>query len=344
MGQVRIGISGWRYEPWRGIFYPKDLAQRRELEFAARAFSSIELNGSFYSLQHPRSYAAWYNETPDDFIFSVKGPRYITHIRKLNQVEIPLANFFASGVFNLKEKLGPLLWQFPPLLRYDEQRFDRFFSLLPRDTAQALSLARRRDARMNGRARLAIDSNRPLRHAIEIRHHSFACESFIALLRRHRIALVVADTAGKFPYLEDVTADFMYLRLHGDKQIYASGYTDAALERWQQRIRQWMSGAQPRDAILASRLKSPPRKARDVYAYFDNDVKVRAPFDADRLRQLLNLQQPDPSLVFPDRRHLKGFKAPPLLPPDQRWRARPQSAARKARGINRPAANSAHRR
>jgi uncharacterized protein YecE (DUF72 family) len=343
MGQVRIGISGWRYEPWRGIFYPKELAQRRELEFAARAFSSIELNGSFYSLQHPRSYAAWHNETPDDFIFSVKGPRYITHIRKLNQVEIPLANFFASGLFNLKEKLGPLLWQFPPSLRYDEQRFDRFFALLPRDTAEALSLARRRDSRMNGRARLAIDSNRPLRHAIEIRHNSFACESFIALLRRHGIALVVADTAGKFPYLEDVTTDFMYLRLHGDKQIYASGYTDAALDRWQQRIRQWMRGAQPRDAIVASNLKSAPRKSRDVYAYFDNDVKVRAPFDAERLMQMLGLERLDASFVFPDRRHLKGFKASPLLP-DQRWLSRPQRAARQARAINRPAANSANRR
>ena len=313
MGQVRIGISGWRYEPWRGIFYPKELAQRRELEFAARAFNSIELNGSFYSLQHPRSYAAWYNETPDDFIFSVKGPRYITHILKLSQVEIPLANFFASGVFNLKEKLGPLLWQFPPLLRYDEERFDRFFRLLPRDTSAALSLARRRDSRMNGRARLAIDCNRPLRHAIEIRHNSFACESFIALLRRHGIALVVADTAGKFPYLEDVTAEFMYLRLHGDKKIYASGYTDAALDRWRQRIEQWTNGGEPPDATLASSLKSPPHESRDVYAYFDNDVKVRAPFDADRLRQMLGLKRPDASLVFPDRRHLKGFKASRLL-------------------------------
>jgi uncharacterized protein YecE (DUF72 family) len=327
MSEVRIGISGWRYEPWRGVFYPPQLPQRRELEFAARAFNSIELNGSFYSLQHPRSYAAWYNETPDDFIFSVKGPRYITHIRKLNQVEIPLANFFASGLFNLKEKLGPLLWQFPALLRYDEQRFERFFSLLPRDTGEALSLARRRDSRMNGRARLAIDVSRPLRHAIEIRHDSFACESFIALLRRHGIALVVADTAGKFPYLEDVTAEFIYLRLHGDKKIYASGYTDAALDRWQQRIRQWIRGGQPRDAILAASTTAPPRKQRDLYAYFDNDVKVRAPFDADRLRELLGLERADTSFVFPDRRRLRRFKTSPPVP-DQRWRARAQSAAR----------------
>src|SRR3954452_18568174 len=293
MSELRIGISGWRYEPWRGVFYPPELAQRRELEFAARAFNSIELNGSFYSLQHPRSYAAWYNETPDDFIFSVKGPRYITHIRKLNQVEIPLANFFASGLFNLKEKLGPLLWQFPALLRYDEQRFERFFSLLPRDTGEALSLARRRDARMNGRARLAIDSNRPLRHAIEIRHNSFVCESFIALLRRHGIALVVADTAGKWPYLEDVTADFMYLRLHGDKQLYASGYTDAALDRWADRIRRWSRGGEPSDAQRAAKTPPAALRSRDVYCYFDNDIKVRAPFDADRLITKLGLERTD---------------------------------------------------
>src|SRR6185436_7634897 len=316
MSQIRIGISGWRYEPWRGIFYPTDLAQRRELEFAARAFSSIELNGSFYSLQHPRSYAEWYDETPADFVFSVKGPRYITHIRKLNQIEIPLANFFASGLFNLKEKLGPLLWQFPPLLRDDEDRFDRFFSLLPRDTAQALALARRRDARMNGRARLAIDRNRALRHAIEIRHNSFVCESFIKLLRRHEIALVVADTAGKWPYLEDITADFMYLRLHGDKKIYSSGYTDAALDRWQQR-----------DATLTSSVTAPPRKSRDVYVYFDNDVKVRAPFDADRLMQKLGLMRADTSFIFPDRRRLGNFKASPRVP-DQRWRARAPTTVR----------------
>lgn len=315
---IRIGISGWRYEPWRGIFYPKELAQRRELEFASRAFNSIELNGTFYSLQTPQSYARWYDETPDDFVFSVKGPRYITHVRRLKEIEAPLANFFASGIFNLKEKLGPLLWQFPPFFRYEEDRLELFFSLLPRDTAQALAIARGREARMHGRARLAIDRNRPLRHAIEIRHESFATKSFIALLRRHSVALVVADTAGKWPYLEDVTADFMYLRLHGDKKLYASGYGDAALERWRRRIQKWTTGSQPRDASLVSTVKPPSQKTRDVYAYFDNDVKVRAPFDADRLRHMLGLERADRSLLFPDRNALKGIKAPLPLPA-RRW-------------------------
>jgi uncharacterized protein YecE (DUF72 family) len=318
-GKIRIGISGWRYEPWRGVFYPGDLAQKRELEFASRAFASIELNGSFYSLQTPQSYASWHDETPDDFVFSVKGPRYITHIRRLKEVEAPLANFLASGVFNLRAKLGPILWQFPPFFRYDEERFDQFFSLLPRDTAQALRLARGRDARMHGRARLAIDRPRPLRHAIEIRHESFATESFVALLRRHGIALVVADTAGKWPYVEDVTTDFMYLRLHGDKKLYASGYTDAALERWQRRIRQWAAGSQPRDAKLAAAGQTPARRPRDVYVYFDNDVKVRAPFDADRLMQKLGIERAERSFVFPGRSGLRRVKVPSALP-SRRWR------------------------
>jgi len=317
-GTIRVGISGWRYEPWRGVFYPTDLAQKRELEFASRAFASIELNGSFYSLQTPQSYANWHDETPDDFVFSVKGPRYITHLRRLKDVEAPLANFLASGVFNLRGKLGPILWQFPPFFRYDEERFDKFFSLLPRDTAQALKLARGRDARMHGRARLAIDRQRPLRHAIEVRHESFATESFVALLRRHGIALVVADTAGKWPYLEDVTADFMYLRLHGDKELYASGYTDAALERWRRRIRQWAAGSQPRDAKLAAGRQPSGRQPRDVYVYFDNDVKVRAPFDADRLMHKLGIERAEGSFAFPRRAALGRVRVPKALPA-RRW-------------------------
>jgi uncharacterized protein YecE (DUF72 family) len=288
-GEIRIGISGWRYGPWRGVFYPQRLAQHRELEFAARQFPSIEINGSFYSLQRPESYAAWYADTPPGFVFSVKGSRFITHMKRLREIEAPLANFFASGVFNLREKLGPFLWQFPPNFRYERGRFERFFALLPRDTRAAASLARRRDARMRGRARLAIDANRPLRHAIEIRHDSFLVEDFVSLLREYRIALVVADTAGKWPYCEDVTADFMYLRLHGDKEIYASGYTPRALDRWAKRIAAWSCGGEPPDAVKISRRAPPPRRRRDVYCYFDNDIKVKAPFDA---RNLIRRLQP----------------------------------------------------
>src|SRR3954470_18008477 len=195
MSTIRIGISGWRYEPWRGVFYPQDLAQHRELAFASRAFPSVEINGSFYSLQTPASYAQWYAATPADFVFSVKGGRYLTHILRLRDPLRPLANFFASGLFNLREKLGPILWQFPPSLRFDAEIMKRFLELLPQDTEQALSLARRRERRMVGRVRLAIDAPRAMRHAVEIRHESFIDESFVQMLHEHNVALVVADTA-----------------------------------------------------------------------------------------------------------------------------------------------------
>jgi uncharacterized protein YecE (DUF72 family) len=331
MANIRIGISGWRYEPWRRIFYPADLPQYRELEFSARAFPSIEINGSFYSLQTPASYSAWHAATPADFVFSVKGPRYITHILRLKNVLEPLANFFASGVFNLREKLGPILWQFPPSLRYDPDRFEEFLGLLPRDTEQALRLARRRDARMHGRSALRIDARRKLRHAVEIRHESFVRTEFIEQLRRHRVALVVADTAGKWPYLEDVTADFMYLRLHGDKQLYASGYTDAALERWSERIRVWQRGREPRDAQRVDGAGA-AAKTRDVFCYFDNDVKVRAPFDADRLMQKLGLTRSDTTFVFPNRRVLRNIRPVAPLPPFRWRRPRAASVRKPARG------------
>jgi uncharacterized protein YecE (DUF72 family) len=288
-GAIRIGISGWRYPPWRGVFYPRDLTQKRELEYASWRFRSIELNGSFYSLQRPESYALWRDETPDDFVFGVKGPRFITHIKRLRDVEKPLANFFASGLLRLGAKLGPLLWQFPPTLRWQPELFDAFFELLPRSTAAALSLARRRESRMHGRAALSIDDDRPLRHAIEIRHDSFRDPAFIDQLRRHRIGLVVADTAGRWPLLEDVTADFVYLRLHGDEELYVSGYTRAALDRWAQRIEAWAAGGEPSDAARASGAKAPRTSARDVYCYFDNDVKVHAPFDANALARRLGV-------------------------------------------------------
>ena len=284
MARIRIGISGWRYPPWRGVFYPKELVQRDELAYASRQFPSIELNGSFYSLQRPESYARWREATPRGFVFAVKAPRFITHVRRLRDIDAPLANFFASGVFELRDKFGPVLWQFPANFKYDHDLFARFFERLPRDTDAALKLARRRDFRMKGRTRLAIDRNRRLRHAIEVRNPDFLDASFVELLREHDIALVVADTAGKWPYVEEVTASFMYLRLHGDKQLYTSGYTDAALDRWAARIRAWHKGLQPRDAARVAGASAPPRrKSRDVYCYFDNDAKVCAPFDAAKL-------------------------------------------------------------
>jgi len=179
------------------VWYPEGLPQRRELEFGGRHFPTVEINGSFYSLQRPEYYDDWYRQTPPGFVFAVKGSRYITHLLRLKNIDKPLANFFASGIFNLREKLGPFLWQFPPQFSFDPGRFDGFFSRLPRTTGQALSLARRRDARMTGRARLAIDEDRPLRHAVEIRHPSFMNQDFVSLLRKHDIGLVVADTADK---------------------------------------------------------------------------------------------------------------------------------------------------
>lgn len=220
MAEIRIGISGWRYTPWRGVFYPSNLPQRLELHYASRILPTIEINGSFYSLQYPQSYRRWHEDTPEDFVFAVKGPRFITHMKKLNDVDMPLANFFASGLFNLERKLGPILWQFPPNFRYDRQRLVKFFELLPRDTESALKLARKRAARMKGRSRLAIDATRPLRYAVEIRHESFCDPSFIELLREHNIALVIAETAKRWPMMQDITADFVYLRLHGDKELY----------------------------------------------------------------------------------------------------------------------------
>lgn len=293
VARVRIGISGWRYKPWRGRFYPDDLPQRAELEFASRRFPSIELNGSFYSLQRPQDYARWHSQTPDGFVFAVKAPRYITHILRLRHIDTAMANFFASGLFELREKLGPILWQFPPSLKFDPAVFDAFLALLPRDTAQAQRLARRHDQRVHGRARLAFDRPRRLRHAVEVRHESFRDRHFIALLRRHGVALVVADTAGKWPLLEDVTAGFMYLRLHGDAELYASGYDAAALDDWARRIRAWAGGRQPPHARRASPSLPPQRKSRDIYCYFDNDAKVKAPGDARALMQRLRVAWPD---------------------------------------------------
>ena len=294
MSDIRIGISGWRYAPWRGDFYPKGMPQRRELEFASRAVGSIEINGSFYALQTPQRYANWYADTPDDFIFSVKAPRYITHVLRLRDVAQPLANFFASGLLRLRGKLGPVLWQFPPSMKFDRPLFEQFLQQLPHDTEQARALARHASAQLHVPGYLDAADDRPVRHAVEVRNTSFAVSEFVELLRQHGVALVVADTAGKWPYAEDITADFMYLRLHGDAKLYTSGYSPQALRRWQQRIEAWTEGGQPEDARLIDPEHRPQRRERDLYCYFDNDVKVRAPYDARHLLENLGrLPQPD---------------------------------------------------
>ena len=299
MAGIRIGISGWRYEPWRKTFYPEDLTQKRELEYASRQLNSIEINSSFYSLQRPCSWKQWYAETPKDFVFSVKGSRYITHMRRLKEIDEPLANFYAQGVLALNEKLGPFLWQFPPNFKYDRERLARFFEKLPRDMKEAARLAKKHTAFMKGRTFIETEKNHRLRHAIEIRHESFKTPEFVELLRKQDVALVVADTAGKWPFFEDLTSDFVYARLHGDEQLYVSGYTPKALDAWADRVRAWLKGSEIAGAEHAS--KKPPRKlkSRDVHLYFDNDVKVRAPFDAIGLSQRVGGYLPNPLPTSP---------------------------------------------
>ena len=286
---IRLGISGWRYAGWRGKFYPRDFPQRRELEFASGEFNSVEIKGSFYSLQLPSSYERWYSETPSDFMFAVKGPRFITHMKRLRDIETPLANFFASGVLALREKLGPILWQLPPNFRWNRERLENFFDLLPRDTGEASRLARKHDDHLKTRGWLKIDNVRPLYHALEVRHDSFMVPDFFDLLCSHRTAFVFADTAGKWPYAENVTANFVYIRLHGATQLYVSGYSNSELEWWANRIKLWQRGKQPKDAKVIGTNKIDNRSRR-VFVYFDNDAKVHAPFDALRLSQLLSVK------------------------------------------------------
>jgi uncharacterized protein YecE (DUF72 family) len=267
---VRVGISGWRYPPWRGVFYPRGLPQRRELEYAARRLDSVEINGSFYSLQRPSSYRAWAAATPDDFLFAVKGSRFITHMKKLRDIETPLANFLASGLLALGPKLGPVLWQLAPRHRYDRGQLEDFLPRLPRTHGEAAQVGAGHDDRLREPAHLDVDDpGRPLRHVLEVRHPTFADNpELIELLQRHEVGIVIADAAGLWPYYDAVTSPVAYVRLHGDTELYTSGYGEEALQTWAARVRRW-------------------RRQADVYVYFDNDAKVHAPHDAIRLTQIL---------------------------------------------------------
>lgn len=286
---VYVGISGWRYPTWRNVFYPRGLKHREELAYASRALRTIEINGSFYSLQRPSSYQCWYDETPADFTFAVKGGRFITHNKKLRDCEAPLANFLASGVLALEDKLGPILWQLPPQLSFDRDRLARFFDLLPRSTADAARFAKKNhDGRLKTGTYFDVRGNWPMRYAVEPRHETFLDDAFVELLREREIALCVADTAGKWPYIEEVTADFAYVRLHGSKRLYASGYSTAELNDWAMRIHRWQA-----------------TDVRDVYVYFDNDVKVRAPFDAMNLAARFDWGE---RVAFPRKLHREAEK------------------------------------
>lgn len=289
-GDIRIGISGWTYAPWRGVFYPAKLPHKQELAFAARQFGTIEINGTHYGLQRPDSFLRWRTETPDDFVFAVKGSRYITHMLKLRDVKTPIANFFASGLLALGPKLGPLLWQFPPRMRFHPDVFDKFLALLPHDLKSAQRLARKHDQRLKGRAWLKIERNLRVRHAVEIRHQSFLTEEFVTLLRRYGVGLVVADSVD-WPRKMDLTADFVYCRLHGSEELYTSGYHGEAIDAWAKLVRAWAKGKDPKQADRISRPARMRNNGRDVFVYFDNDAKVRAPVDARKLMGRLRLKR-----------------------------------------------------
>jgi uncharacterized protein YecE (DUF72 family) len=270
---IWIGTSGWRYPRWRGDFYPRRLRQRDELRYAAEHMNSVEINGSFYSLQRRSRFEEWAASVPEDFVFAVKGGRFITHMKKLRGIETPLANFFASGVLALDQKLGPIIWQLPPNLGFNAGRMDEFFAQLPRSAGSAAGIAAHHDQRIPDDQALvkAAHPRRRLRHAIEVRHESFRTQEFYQLLRRYKLALVISDNPGKWPIFTELTTDLMYLRLHGHDQLYVSGYSDRELDEWATKISSWAE------------------RGCDVYVYFDNDAKVHAPFDAMNLMERLGV-------------------------------------------------------
>ncbi|HXG43140.1 MAG TPA: DUF72 domain-containing protein [Gemmatimonadales bacterium] len=237
MTRIVVGTSGWDYPGWRGLFYPARLPRRAWLAYASRHFNSIELNGTFYSLKSPGVFASWARAVPGrGFVFAVKGSRYLTHQLELANPAGALANFFASGVLALGRKCGPFLWQLPPGLAFDLARLEAFLASLPRDSQSAARLARRHHRRLRYGALAKTTVRVRYRHALEVRHASFACEECYDLLRAYRTALVTADTAGRYPCLDQPTADFAYLRLHGSRVLYASGYSDRELAAWADRI------------------------------------------------------------------------------------------------------------
>ena len=268
---ARVGISGWRYAGWRGTFYPPGLPQRRELAHVAERLSTLEVNGSFYSLQRASSWRAWAAEVPADFLFAVKGPRYLTHMLKLAGVEAPLGTFLASGVLALGPRLGPVLWQLPPQLHFHADRLGAFLALLPRTTGEAAAYAaRHHDAtRLKEPAVTETPLDLPLRHVLEVRHESYRTPEFSELLRAHGVGTVLADSAGTWPTFDEVTSDVAYVRLHGGDELYASGYSPQELDQWAARVRGWEAAG------------------LDVFVYFDNDAKVHAPFDAIALDERL---------------------------------------------------------
>ena len=265
---IRIGISGWTYEPWRGVFYPDALAVAKELAYASKIFNAIEVNGTFYGLQKPHTFEKWAAQTPDDFIFTLKAPKYITHQRRLLDIEQAVANFFVSGVLKLGPKLGPILWQLPPNMVFKHDVIESFLKLLPHTTADIKPMGKACSDWMRPRA-VTDGAEIPFRHAVEVRNESFETAEFTDLLAKHNVAVVVGDTAGRWPYFEDITSDFMYVRLHADEKKYPQGYTRPALQTWADKLTSWSTGVS------------------GIYAFLDNDEKTTAPANAVALSELV---------------------------------------------------------
>lgn len=261
-GVIRIGIGGWTFAPWRGVFYPEKLTQAKELSYAAGKVTSIEINGTYYGSQKPESFRKWASEVPDGFVFSVKGPRFATNRRVLAEAGESIQRFYDSGVLELGDHLGPVLWQFAPTKKFDAVDFGAFLDLLPR--------------KIDGRA---------LRHVVEVRHDSFCVPEFVALLRQHDIAVVYADHA-TYPAIADVTADFVYARLQTGSDDVKTCYPPKVLEAWAGRLTQWAKGSAPDDLPCVA-AKPAKKQPRDVFAYVIHEGKVRAPAGAMALIERL---------------------------------------------------------
>lgn len=285
MGRIRIGLSGWSYDDWRGDFYPEDLAPGDELRFASREFDTIEVNATFYRLTSPDTCRRWRDETPSDFRFAIKGSRFITHNKRLKDTRQALANFLASGLLELGDKLGPILWQLPADLEFDSVVLETYLAMLPPDTQSAVDLASEHDDRVPD-ASYGNGDNQRMRHVVEVRHESFLSPETARIAGRRGAALCFSHSTG-WPYIEEITAGFVYLRLHGPEAVYQSPYSDDSLEEWARRIRMWHLGDEPEDASRISGSKTAPRTERDVYVYFNNDMGGHAPRDAMRLREMI---------------------------------------------------------
>lgn len=286
MGTIRIGTSGWSYPEWKGDFYPEDLSDDDQLAYAASTFDTLEVNGTFYGLTNPSTVRSWRDTAPTSFVYALKGSRFITHTKRLKDPRGALANFFASGILELGARLGPILWQLPPSLTFDAERLSKFLQELPHETSEAVRLADDHDDRVAD-VSYGDGANHRIRHVLEFRHESFLQPETARIAKRHGIALCFSHSS-EWPYVEDITAGFVYLRLHGPEALYASPYDEEALETWARRVDAWKRGGEPEDNRRISELTPPERQERDVYVYFDNTASGHAPADAIRLREMLS--------------------------------------------------------